>query len=517
MKVKGGLCISGKRAILNHDKVLESSFKAGWEAIAESSLKQRRSRMLLPILLLHLIVIPLFIYQFLIRFEKSHLQVQKALGESFARELQGQVALNQVLSGGDPHQVQKTVNHVSKEYQLQGMRVYDNQGRLRASSGEIIGEVHEFTDDVTIEPGSGEGVMIVTRLVKNQSVCHSCHDSSQENIGLIQAAFPIGNYAVQFKEERTRAVLTAIIILGVVFSLILLFHHYFVSTPVRKITKAMTRVRKGDLSAQVPSGRKDELGVIAESFNRVVESLQQARSELERRHQADMNRAEQLATVGEIAAGLAHEVKNPIAGIESALEVVVSETDEKWQHREVLEQMIGETRRITAIINRLLDYARAREPRPDWYDVELIVGDIKSIFMPQALQRRVSFNISMDKNTGRMFVDANELKQVLINVLRNSLEVLDSGGRIDVAVNTTEDHVTFVLSDNGPGMDPLTRSRIFQPFYTTKPGGTGLGLSIVHRIVEGMGGAVEVESELSRGTTFTIVLPRESRCENTDH
>jgi signal transduction histidine kinase len=276
----------------------------------------------------------------------------------------------------------------------------------------------------------------------------------------------------------------------------------------------MNQVKSGDLSVRIPMKQKDEIGMIASGFNDVVHSLQTANAELERRHHSDMARAEQLATVGEIAAGLAHEVKNPVAGISSALQVMVSEMEE-CQNREVLVQAIEETHRITSTINSLLDYARPKMPKPEMVDIQEFVGDVQTIFAPQCQQHRVRFQGKVDGNghTRDMYVDVQSLKQVVINLLRNSLESVGSGGVIEFVATPHKDGVIFKVCDNGPGMEAVTKSKIFQPFFTTKSTGTGLGLAIVKRLIEDMGGTIRVESQLGAGATFEIWLPKERQAQ----
>jgi signal transduction histidine kinase len=279
---------------------------------------------------------------------------------------------------------------------------------------------------------------------------------------------------------------------------------------------AMKRVKEGDLNVQIPIKRKDELSTMSVNFNQVVNSLKSAKQELERRHQTDMYRAEQLASVGEIAAGLAHEVKNPLAGIKSALEVVVSETNEESPHKDILKQIIEETDRIAAIINNLLDYARPRPAKPEWCDVQMLVSDLNHIFSPQCQKHRVAFQVNSPEQPGSIYVDSQELRQVLINILRNALEAVDGSGAIRMDVRAAEKEIGFSIFDNGMGMDRATQEKIFQPFFTTKTAGTGLGLAIVSRLVKDMGGTLHLNSKPGEGTRFDVVLPREASVETVD-
>ena len=327
---------------------------------------------------------------------------------------------------------------------------------------------------------------------------------------------PVAGRVRIFGLSRMQVLAASIGVALAVFIAAMVFINRFVTRPVRQVMEAMHAVRQGNLEVRVPVLHRDELGDMAENFNQVVETLRKARQEVQARHEAGMARAEQMAVMGEIASGLAHEVKNPIAGISSALEVVLAETDGRDPHREILVQIGSETRRISGIISQLLDYARPRPPLPDWIDLGLLLTDLKAIFTPQCQNQRVTFTLEAPAEPGRMFADPGVLRQVLLNVLQNALHATGAGGRVTLAVEATSDTVAFHVSDDGPGIPPEAAARLFQPFFTTKPGGTGLGLAIVHRLVTAMGGSVGVKSDEGKGARFTISLPRETRDETAD-
>jgi hypothetical protein len=476
-------------------------------------MKILRLKILLPIFLLHVVALPFLLYQYMIHFEEP---VWEALGQSVLSELQNRIAVHQLTGTPSVAEVQKAVDEFSNTYQFLSLRVYDASGRLRASHGHIISGPHPY-DRATMRVEADGYVLDVTHWVRNAPACHSCHPQDRPVIGAIEASMAVTEVAAKLGAEKKHALEIAFATLILVFGLISTFHYLFIVRPVNRISKALQKIKDGDLSATVPVKRDDELGVIAGNINEMAASLRQARKELEEQHRQRMTRAEQLATVGEIAAGLAHEVKNPLAGISSALEVVVAETDESWPHREVLGQIIEEAHRIAGTINRLLDYTRPKRSEPEWWDLSLIAGDIQNFFAPQCQKHRVAFDVNLNEPSGRMHVDAGELRQVLMNILLNALDAVGPGGWIRLQVEEDRTHVVFSISDNGPGMDEATRERIFQPFFTTKPAGTGLGLAIAMRTAKDMGGTLTVDTRPGAGTTFTIVLPRECYREAAHH
>ena len=424
---------------------------------------QLKAQILLPILVVHLIVIPFSVYKFLVYFEQPTWQTEVFLADALLREVTHQVAMQQVISGNSvPNQLQKTTDHLAKTYQFEGLAVYDHQGTLKAHAGDISMLKFQQATRPTRLSGS---IIYANHWVENEQACHYCHSPNLKYVGVIQGALSVEPLANKLAHDRRKAMLWTFGSLLAVFSLIYTFHRYFIVNPVNRMLKGMNQVKAGDLSVRVPMNHKDEIGLLASGFNDVVNSLQMANAELERRHHTDMARAEQLATVGEIAAGLAHEVKNPVAGISSALQVMVSEMEEST-NREILVQAIEETQRITSTINSLLDYARPKMPKPELVDVQEFVTDVQTIFSPQCQQHRVLFQAQVDGNGNdrNIYVDVQSLKQIVINLLRNSLEALGSGGVIEFLATPEESGVRFRIRDNGPGMDHLTKAKIFQPF-----------------------------------------------------
>ena len=443
-------------------------------------------------------------------YERSVWDAQEKLAHTFLQRIQDEIAVHQMASR-DSLQIQKTVDHLYASHSFSTLTVYDDDGRRVAFKGKDSGTGMRLEDVTRMEVGSLSDMMKVTHWVKNDAACQPCHGSTKTYIGVIEGVLPLSRSIRIFGFSRIQVFLATAIASVLIFAIVTLFNYFSIIRPVHMIVDGMRRVKDGDLTAKITLDRQDEMGQMARNFNEVVAALRQARQELELRHEEDMTRAEQLATVGEIASGLAHEVKNPLAGISSALEVVLSDPDPLPVHRDVLIQIQGEIHRISSIFSQLLDYARPRRGRPDWVDLNMLTADLKAIFSPQCLKKRAVFRVEGDAAwMERIFLDPDALKQVLFNLLQNALQAVRPGGSIRLDVTASgEDRIEFRVSDDGEGMDEATRARIFQPFFTTKSGGTGLGLAIVARLVREMGGDIVVASEPGRGSMFSVTLPRE--------
>ncbi|GBC78466.1 Sensor protein ZraS [bacterium HR08] len=227
---------------------------------------------------------------------------------------------------------------------------------------------------------------------------------------------------------------------------------------------------------------------------------------LERR----MARAEQLALIGEMAAGLAHEVKNPLAGMKGALEIILEDLPEENPHRSVLRHVLEEIQRINRIITDLLDYARPRPPAHVRTDLNRLVEHVVSATRVQlANNHRITLEFQPAPELPSLIADPDELQKVVLNLLLNAIQAVREDGHILVrtSYDPQERAIKLSVTDNGEGIPPENLDKIFRPFFTTKKRGTGLGLATCQRIVAGYGGTITVTSEVGKGSTFTVTLP----------
>ena len=234
----------------------------------------------------------------------------------------------------------------------------------------------------------------------------------------------------------------------------------------------------------------------------------------QRVHDAEMVHAEHLATLGEIAAGVAHEIRNPLAGIAGAIEIITKDFPHDHPDREVLEDLRQEVRRIEKTLNELLVYARPKPPQFGQTDIKETVARTLQLARQQTGSRKVEFSIQISPALPRFLADAEQLHQVLLNLILNSIQAIDREGKISIEARRYNGDAHFAsgmveiaVADNGPGIPPVHLDRIFRPFYTTKRGGTGLGLSLCRRIIAAHGGSLSAESELTKGSRFIIRIP----------
>jgi two-component system sensor histidine kinase AtoS len=229
-----------------------------------------------------------------------------------------------------------------------------------------------------------------------------------------------------------------------------------------------------------------------------------------------LQRSRQLAVVGQMAAGLAHEIKNPLAGIKVSMEVLMNELTLSPEDKAIFVRTVGEVQRIESLLKNLLNYARTPQPvfcRLDLnQQLENAVKNalllLKSADYAAAGSKELEFVRNLDPALPRIMADPGQMQQVILNLLLNAMEATPEGGTITLSTKPgREGTVEVAVADTGKGMSEEARAKIFQPFYTTKPKGSGLGLAITRRLVEQHRGEIEVAGVLGQGTTFTITLP----------
>ena len=246
---------------------------------------------------------------------------------------------------------------------------------------------------------------------------------------------------------------------------------------------------------------------------REIEIELNARMEAQRSAENRLIQAAKLAAVGEMAAGIAHELNNPLTTVTGFSELVLEELPvDSEQYRE-LEMVLREARRASDVVRRLLDFSRQGEQIRAHADLNGVVNDVLALTRHLIQTNRVELKVELDDDLPWVSIDHNQMKQVLLNLIHNALHAMPNGGDLRVgtySVNREERNwVVMSIKDNGVGMSPADQSRIFEPFFTTKGerGGTGLGLSVTYGIVTDHGGMIEVSSELNKGSTFAVWLP----------
>jgi len=283
---------------------------------------------------------------------------------------------------------------------------------------------------------------------------------------------------------------------------------YFIQRPMVELQEQIARLGEGDLDVSVKfAKRNDEIGDLGRNFNHMVRQLRESREEIERLHRTQMSRAEHLATLGELATGLAHEIRNPLAGIAGVIEIVGRDLPSTSPARAVIKDVRLEIAQINRILTDLLQTARPHPPAVRPTDLNTTVEHAVMLARQQVLSKPITIELEKDAGLPVVEHDSDQMHQVVLNLLLNAVQAIEGQGAVRVVVASRKDHALISVSDSGRGISPEHLPFIFRPFYTTKGNGTGLGLSLARRIVEDHRGTIEVQSEVGRGTEFLITLP----------
>jgi len=307
-----------------------------------------------------------------------------------------------------------------------------------------------------------------------------------------------------------RRLRVASLYIALAFALLVVGAAWFVSggivAPVRRLLIAARQLGAGDLTVRVERVTRDEIGALGEAFNEMAAELGRSAAEVRELHQREIERAGQLASVGEMAAGIAHEIKNPLAGVSSGIDLLEQRLDQSLPTQAIRNQIRSELRRMERAIRDLLSYARPKEPRVGWVAPGLLVNRVVSLVRPQAEAAGVQVEQRIENIPDRVRVDPELLTQALVNLSLNGIQAMGTGGVLTFGAEKRGNELLISITDTGKGIPESDREKIFRPFFTAKHRGTGLGLAITRSIVERHGGRVEVESTRNVGSRFTIVL-----------
>jgi signal transduction histidine kinase len=234
---------------------------------------------------------------------------------------------------------------------------------------------------------------------------------------------------------------------------------------------------------------------LAEAYRKLQESFDQ------------LQRAGRLSALGQLSAGLAHEIKNPLASVSGSADILASEFPVGHPKREFIEIIQKELARLNGVLTEFLQFARTPKPHREVCDLREVVDSIVVLCSQEASRQGVHIQVSYPDDLPAVLVDTAQIQQALLNIVLNAVQAMDSGGQLTVALENSSRGVQIEIHDTGPGIPNEHRSRIFDPFFTTKDRGTGLGMSIAHKLIRGHEGDIRLLDNGRPGTTFVIDLP----------
>jgi signal transduction histidine kinase len=357
---------------------------------------------------------------------------------------------------------------------------------------------------------------ILVPIVKKPA-CYSCHHEQVPTQGYFGVKLRLDDLSAMSSGHRLgNIVMTLVTFLGlgavlfIVLSVLVIkpirrLHHH-IRAIEREIGHLGTGARLLFPEFAVPRSR-DEIAGLSRDFNSLVERLSAAYAELSRLHQTRLEQADRLASVGQMAAGMAHEIKNPVAGILGALQVFEADMPDSDPRREILAEMKLQLERINHAVNDLLAFARPTPPRFERMQVDGMIERTLTLFRPQLKNTHITLTTSLEDGGVSILADRKQLQQVLWNVLLNAVQAMGTDGVLTIAARRVDGRIDVLVDDTGKGIPADQMEKIFEPFYTTKHKGTGLGMTISKQIMDQHGGSITVASTVGRGTTVCLELP----------
>jgi two-component system NtrC family sensor kinase len=389
-----------------------------------------------------------------------------------------------------------------------------------------------------IKGEGGKKVLELSTPIYNQPSCYtaSCHfhPKDQKVLGVLFTRFSASKIESESRQHLLGMLGIGAISVGLfsVFLCVILYH--FVSKPVALLEMGMKRLGKGDFDQPIEITTRDEMGLLAQTFNSMAQDIKRYRENMENwtkalqeevdkktaeimKAQEQLIDAEKLASLGRMAAGIAHELNSPLTGIVTFAHLMRKrvEKENRSQDTEDLDVIIEQANRCSKIIKGLLGFARKGAHEKIQINVNALLDGTLAMVRNQAKFHNIQLKIDLPETIPAVVADPNQLQQVFLNMLTNAVDAMNDVGIISIATrrisNNSKGFIEIEFTDTGPGIPPENISKIFEPFFTTKAvgKGTGLGLPISYGIVKRLGGDITVQSEVGKGTTFTIRLPAE--------
>ncbi|EKD52358.1 MAG: histidine kinase [uncultured bacterium] len=314
-------------------------------------------------------------------------------------------------------------------------------------------------------------------------------------------------------KDTTTTLFTSLIASGMIFGFIMtyLFSLWLVK-PIAKLAEAMNRVAEGDLDLKVRIESADELGKLARAFNRMVAAIKERDYKLMEFNENRFTAVEKQISIGRLAAGVAHEINNPLTAVLSLSSLLYKKTSPSDPGHEDLSLIVTETTRCREIVRNLLDFARERPVEMKIIDINQVIRE--TIVLTKKYEELEKVTVLLELSPQALLVNADPklMQQVFINLILNAAEATDAGGRIWVKSedDSSGGFVQIVIKDTGKGIPREYRNRVFEPFFTTKGSrkGTGLGLSVSLGIIQRHKGTIQLDSEENQGTTMIVIIPR---------
>jgi len=449
---------------------------------------------------------------------------------------------------------QRIIDDVAERKGIAEVRIFNKQGQITVSSDKVkVGTVvdkkaeacygcHRQDEAKVLLPSDSKtriyhtekrSLLGLINPIYNEPSCHPCHPKTLNVLGVLDTMIGLEGFEKEKAQIYNRMMISGVISVIVLSFLLGLLLTRFVNRPIDRLLIATKTAAQGNLDQTVRVKSHDELGELADSFNNMISELKRSRDAIEgwtqtlehrvqqrtqelQQVQDQLIRAGKMAAIGELAAGVAHEINNPLTGVLTFSSLMLKKVDENHPWKKDLQNIVQQTTRCRNIVRGLLDFARQRKPVKKEWDIHTLIDRTITLLENQAPFQNIQIVKNFKMEMPMLFIDGDQIQQVFMNILINAADAMaGNGGTLTIKTEVRNGSAEISFTDTGCGMTKEQLSRLFTPFYTTKETGkgTGLGLAISYGIIQSHNGDIEAESEAGKGSTLKVKLPVESRTE----
>ncbi len=347
--------------------------------------------------------------------------------------------------------------------------------------------------------------------IHNEDGCKKCH-TGEKILSFVEMQIDTSNLHSVLKK-----ISYLLVGLGTVFLILLIsgtqaIFSLVIEKPIRNMMDGIKKYENGMEAQKVKLEMKSrEFSMLSDELLNLFIKLENARKELDEFYHQKMQRADKLATLGELASSVAHEIKNPLAGINGVIQVLLKEEEVPYKAKEILKEILNLTARLNRTVQNLLRFAKDTPMSFKLANINELIKKTLLLIEGQAITNKVFIQIHLDPSIPPAIMDEEQIQHLLMNLILNAIQAMPDGGKISIKTSVEEKdgnkHIKVSISDTGTGIPKEIMGKIFDPFFTTRPHGTGLGLYICKKIIKSHNGEIWVESEEKKGSTFYFTIP----------
>ncbi|MEN8192755.1 MAG: HAMP domain-containing sensor histidine kinase [Bacteroidota bacterium] len=395
-----------------------------------------------------------------------------------------------VLYSTSTKEINKNINHVAPRH-LKPIFMNDRERIIKLTE-----DSHAFT---------------ALSVIKNEPSCQKCH-GTKPIIAFLDVDTHLTPSEQNFYTGISHFIFLGIVVIIVLGYGLLMIFNSFINKPLHQMTNAINQLERGDFNLQLPVKHNDEFGTINKHFNRMVHELDNSRKKIEELHIDQLRRADKMVTLGEIAAAMAHDINNHSAVIMTRADYLQMKTESDQSMKDINEELNvinDQVHKISKTTSYILKNAKRISADFNNFNLSSLVDTVVQNFEPLLKDKNLSIKANLNAKQQIIHGNSEQIEQVIMNLLNNSVDATKEGGKIEIEVSKNEEEeVQLSISDNGKGISSKDKEKIFSPFFTTKANekGTGLGLYIIKNICKNHNAVIDCESKLGEGAKFIITF-----------